>query len=85
MWEFLAPGGEFEKDIFLIWSSGGPNVQWSGTIFAILVKGIIRNNSVKLFRFWTSGSKENVIKRHYLSKVLTASWFGGVNLFMQFW
>ena len=59
---FLAPGAEFEKkNIFLIWSSGGPFAQQSGTIFAILVKGIIRNNSVKLFRFWTSGSRENVI------------------------
>ena len=44
----LAPGAEFEKQI-LIWSSGGPFVQRSGTICAILFKGIIRNNSVKLF------------------------------------
>ena len=35
--------------IFLIWSSGGPFVQWRGTICAILVEGIKRNNSVKLF------------------------------------
>ena len=35
--------------IFLIWSSGIPYVQPSGTICAILVEGIIRNNSVKLF------------------------------------
>ena len=35
--------------IFLIWSSGGPFVQRSGTICAILVEGIKRNNSVKLF------------------------------------
>ena len=33
--------------IFLIWSSSGPFVQWSGTIFAILVKDIMRNISVK--------------------------------------
>ena len=33
--------------IFLIWSSGGPYVQRSGTICAILVEGIMRNNSVK--------------------------------------
>ena len=33
--------------IFLIWSCGSPYVQWSGTICAILVKGIMRNNSVK--------------------------------------
>ena len=35
--------------IFLIWSSGGPLVQLSGTICAILVEGIMRNNSVKVF------------------------------------
>ena len=35
--------------IFLIWSSGGTFVQQSGTICAILVEGIMRNNSVKLF------------------------------------
>ena len=35
--------------IFLIYSSGGPFVQQSGTICEILVEGIMRNNSVKLF------------------------------------
>ena len=34
---------------FLIWGSGGPFVQGSGTICAILVEGIKRKNSVKLF------------------------------------
>ena len=34
--------------IFLIWSSGGPFAQRSRTICAILVDGIMRNNSVKL-------------------------------------
>ena len=34
---------------FLIWSTVGPSVQQSGTICAILVKGIVRNNSVNLF------------------------------------
>ena len=57
----LDPGAEFEKYIFLIWSSGGPFVQGSETICVILVKGIIRNNSVILFWIWTSGSRENVI------------------------
>ena len=33
----------------LIKSSGGTFVQYSGTISAILVKGTMRNNSVKLF------------------------------------
>ena len=35
--------------VFLICSSGSPFVQRSGTICAILVEGIMRNNSVKLF------------------------------------
>ena len=35
--------------IFLIWSSGRPFVQLSGTICAILVEVIMRNNSVNLF------------------------------------
>ena len=35
--------------IFLIWSSGCPFVQRSKIIHAILVEGIMRNNSVKLF------------------------------------
>ena len=47
IWGILAPGAEFEKKI--IWSSGDPFVQQSGTICTILVKGIIRNNSMKLF------------------------------------
>ena len=35
--------------IFLILNSVGPFVQCSGIICAILVEGIMRNNSVKLF------------------------------------
>ena len=35
--------------VFLIWSSGSPFVQRTVTIFAILVEGYVRNNSVKLF------------------------------------
>ena len=35
--------------LFLIKSSGSPFVQQSRTVCAILVEGIIRNNSVKLF------------------------------------
>ena len=46
--------------IFLIWSSGGPLVQRSRTICAILVEGIIRNNSVNLFQIWASGSGDVV-------------------------
>ena len=50
IWEdYWHQGQNLKKNIFLIWSSGGPFVQRSRTICAILVKGIIRNNSVKLF------------------------------------
>ena len=35
--------------VFLIWSSGSPFVQQSITVCAILVEGVIRNNSVKWF------------------------------------
>ena len=45
---------------FLIWSSGGLFVQQSKTICAILVEGIMGNNSVKLFLIWTSGSGDVV-------------------------
>ena len=37
--------------IFLIWSSGGPFVQQNGTIFAISVKGIMRNICANYFEF----------------------------------
>ena len=42
--------------IFLIWSSGGPSVWWSLTIYAILKEGIMGNIHVKLNEIWTSGS-----------------------------
>ena len=35
--------------IFLIWNSGSPFAQHRGTICAILVEGIMRNDSEKLF------------------------------------
>ena len=35
---------------FLIWSSSGPPVRWSGTIFVILKKGIMENIHVKLYK-----------------------------------
>ena len=40
---------KFGLKVFLIWSSGSPFVQLSKTIYAILVEGILRNNSVNLF------------------------------------
>ena len=37
--------------IFLIFSSGGHFIQQSRTVCAILIEGIMRNISVKLFEF----------------------------------
>ena len=45
---------------FLIWSSGGPPVQWSRTIYALLKEGIMGNILVKLYEIWTSGSGGDV-------------------------
>ena len=40
---------------FLIWSSGSPPDQWSGTIYAILVEGIIGDiNVILMWNYWTS-------------------------------
>ena len=41
-------------------SSGGPPVQWSGTIHAILKEGILGNIHVKFYGIWTSGSGDVV-------------------------
>ena len=40
-----------------------PFVQQSGTICAILVEGIMRNNCVKIFKIWASGSGGNAVKK----------------------
>ena len=45
---------------FLIRSFGGPPVQWSRTIYAILKEGITGNIHVKLNEIWTSGSGDVV-------------------------
>ena len=37
----------FKKN--LIWSSGGPCVYWRGTLYALLVEGIMGNLHVKSF------------------------------------
>ena len=47
--------------VFLIWISGSPFVQQSVTIFAILVEGILRINSVNLSLIWVSGSGADVV------------------------
>ena len=46
---------------FLILSSGGPPVQWSKTIYAILEEGIMGNIHEKLYEIWTSGSGGDVV------------------------
>ena len=51
---------------FFIWSSGGPPVRWSGTIYAILKEGIMENIHVKLYEIWTSGSGGDAVKRKSL-------------------
>ena len=46
---------------FLILSSGGPPVQWSGILYAILKEGIMGNINVKLYEIWISGSGGDVV------------------------
>ena len=69
---------------FRIWSSGGPFIMWSVTICAILVEGIKRNNSAKLFSIWTSVSGGDTFKRYFLSGALAALMFSGAEPFVQF-
>ena len=45
----------------------------------------MRNNSVKICCFWTSGSGGNGIKRYFLSRALAATLFDGAEPFVQFW
>ena len=46
---------------FLTWSSGGPSVQWSGTIYAIFKEGIMGNVHVKLYEIRNSDSGGDVL------------------------
>ena len=46
---------------FLIWGSGDPPVQWSGTFYAILIEGFVGNIHVKLYEIRTSGSGGDVV------------------------
>ena len=70
---------------FSIFSSGGHFVQWSGTIFAVLVEGHPRNISVKLFCNRSIGLGGDVISRYFLFLELAAILFSGVERFWQFW
>ena len=43
------------------------------------------NIHVKLYEIWTSGSGEDVVLRHFLSRALAAPLFSGLKLFVQIW
>ena len=68
--------------VFLIWSSGSPFVQRSITISAILVEGIKRNNSVKLFL--NLGQWFRCLLKDFLSGALATLLFSEAEPFMQF-
>ena len=61
LFEFGPVVQEMSFKRFLIWSSGGPSVQWSGTIYAILIEGIVGNIHVKLSEIMISGSGGDVV------------------------
>ena len=46
---------------FLIWSSSGPPIQRSETIYAILKEGIMGNIHVKLYEIWISGIEGDIL------------------------
>ena len=69
---------------FLICSSGGPLVKWSKTIYKILKEGIMGNIHVKSYIILIIGSGGDVIERHFLSRVLAAPFFSGLEPFVQF-
>ena len=46
---------------FLIWSSGGPPVQWNGTIYSILKEDIMGSIHGKLYEIWIGGSGGDVV------------------------
>ena len=43
------------------------------------------NIHVKFYGIWINGSKGDVVKRHFLSRALTAPLFSRPKPFMQFW
>ena len=43
--------------------SGSPRVQWSSTIYAVSVHGIMGNIHVKLFLIWSSCSGGDVYRK----------------------
>ena len=57
--------------------------QCRGTICEILVECIMRNNSVKLFSIWVSGSGVTCRLKVFLSGALAVLQFGAAEPFMQ--
>ena len=51
--------------LFLIWSSGGPRVQWSGTIYAILKEDIMRRIHVKFMKYGEVVQEEMSFKENH--------------------
>ena len=65
MWSYVKFGQVVQQETFRIWSSGGPFIQRTRPTCAILVEYITRNDSVKLFWIWTSGSWGNAVNRYF--------------------
>ena len=70
---------------FSIFSSGGHLVQWSGTVWAILVDSHLRNIPVKLFQNLSTDLAEEDVKSIFLFITLAAILFNVAEFFEQFW
>ena len=76
-----------EKSIegFSIFSSGGHLVQWSETVWAILVDSHLRSIPVKLFQNLSTDLGEEVVKSIFLFIALAAILFNVAESLEQFW
>ena len=70
---------------FSIFSSGCHLVQWSETVWAILVDSHLRNIPVKLFQNLFTYLAEEVVKSLFLFIALAAILFNVAESFEQFW
>ena len=70
---------------FSIFSYGGHFVQWSGTVWAILVDSHLRSIPVKLFQNLSTDLAEESVKSLFLFIALAAILFNVAELFEQFW
>ena len=75
---------QFKCIVLLIWSSGSPFVWQSVSICAIWVKGIMRNNSVKIILNLGQYFRRRCRLKCFLSGTLAALLFGRVCAFVQF-